>query len=253
MLPSSRWCILISPFLFNMIGIYKITSPSGKVYIGQAVDIERRKKEYTGLHCKNQTKLHNSLVKYGFSEHIFEVLEECNIEELNIRERHWQDYYEVLETGLNLRLTGTGNISGRQAKDTIEKRAAKKRKSVAQYTVEGTLVREWSSGNEASKFLNISGGDISMCCKGKLKSSGGFIWIHKVGETQAKISVGNVNNEKPILQFSKEKVLIREWKSAKEASEILQIDRGNISACCKGRYKSAGGFFWKYKKKELEH
>ena len=30
-----------------MIGIYKWTSPSGKYYIGQAVDLSRRKKEFT--------------------------------------------------------------------------------------------------------------------------------------------------------------------------------------------------------------
>ena len=231
-----------------MIGIYKITSPSGKIYIGQAVNIERRKKEYAGLHCKNQRKLYFSLVKYEFSEHIFEIIEQCTIEELNIRERYWQDYYKVLQEGLNLRLTGTENASGKQAKDTVEKRAAKKRKPIAQYTVDGNLIREWNSGNEASKFLNIHGGDINRCCKGKLKSAGGFIWGYKVGEVKSKITVGSVNNEKPILQYSKENTLIKEWKSAKEASEILQIDRGNISSCCKGKYKSAGGFIWKYVK-----
>jgi len=29
-----------------MIGIYKITSPSGKVYIGQSKDLNKRKKDY---------------------------------------------------------------------------------------------------------------------------------------------------------------------------------------------------------------
>lgn len=253
MLPSSRWCILISPFLFNMIGIYKITSPSGKVYIGQAVDIERRRKEYVGLHCKNQTKLYNSLVKYGFSEHIFEVIEECGIGELNVRERHWQDLYNVLEEGLNLRLTGTENTSGRQAKDTVEKRVVKNRKPILQYTTDGVLVREWKSGREAGIHFKISGGDIVNCCKGILKSVGGFVWRYKTNLVDIKIHVESVNNEKSVIQYTKEGIFIKKWKSAKEASEILQIDRGNISACCKGRYKSAGGFFWKYKKKELEH
>ena len=40
-----------------MIGIYKIVSPSGKVYIGQSTNIERRWKEYkTGL-GRGQIKL----------------------------------------------------------------------------------------------------------------------------------------------------------------------------------------------------
>jgi len=71
-----------------MIGIYKITSPSGKIYIGQTMDVGKRKKSYEKLKCKGQPKLYNSLVKYGFSEHIFEIIEECEVADLNTRERH---------------------------------------------------------------------------------------------------------------------------------------------------------------------
>lgn len=41
--------------------------------------------------------------------------------------------------------------------------------------------------------------------------------------------------------------LIRQWKNAKEASNILNINRGNINSCCKKRYKTAGGYKWMYK------
>lgn len=95
-----------------MIGIYKITNPKGRIYIGQSVDIVLRKKSYERLSCNEQPKLYNSLVKYGFSEHIFDVIEECNVVELNERERYWQDYYNVIEEGLNCRLTGTEDKSG---------------------------------------------------------------------------------------------------------------------------------------------
>lgn len=37
--------------------------------------------------------------------HLFEVIEECSIEQLNERELYWGYFYEVLgENGLNLRL-----------------------------------------------------------------------------------------------------------------------------------------------------
>ncbi len=84
-----------------MVGIYKIESPTGKVYIGQAVDVERRKRTYSKLKCTGQPKLYSSLKKHGFDSHIFEVVEECLEEHLNVRERYWQDFYNVLEFGLN--------------------------------------------------------------------------------------------------------------------------------------------------------
>ena len=91
-----------------MIEIYKIISPSGRIYIGQTLNIERRRKSYYSDNCsKCQPKLFNSIKKYGFKNHLFEIIEECNQELLNERERHWQEYYDVIKTGLNCILTDT--------------------------------------------------------------------------------------------------------------------------------------------------
>jgi|694.fasta_scaffold33397_5 group I intron endonuclease len=86
-----------------MIAIYKITSPSEKIYIGQSIDIEKRFRKYKSLKCEKQVKLYNSFIKYGIENHTFEIIKECEIHELNYYERHYQEYYNVLgEYGLNL-------------------------------------------------------------------------------------------------------------------------------------------------------
>lgn len=95
-----------------MIGIYKITSPSNKVYIGQSVNIKKRFNQYKRKECSKQPHIFNSLLKYGFENHTFEVIEECTIELLNERERYWQEFYNVLEIGLNCKLTQTNDKSG---------------------------------------------------------------------------------------------------------------------------------------------
>jgi group I intron endonuclease len=105
-----------------MVGIYKITSPSGKIYIGQSVDIERRFSMYKRLHqCKFQPKLYYSLRKYGTENHIFEVIEDCDIELLNERERYYQDFYDVLNGGLNCVLTKTKDRSGKASIESRKK------------------------------------------------------------------------------------------------------------------------------------
>ena len=98
----------------NQIGIYKITSPSNKVYVGQSININARFKSYLRLSSnKKQSRLYNSFLKYGIINHKFEILEECNIELLNERERHYQDLYDVIgKNGLNCRLTFTNDKSG---------------------------------------------------------------------------------------------------------------------------------------------
>lgn len=89
------------------LGIYKITSPSGKIYIGQSSNIDQRIKDYKKtIHCKGQVRLYNSLIKYGFDNHVFEVIEYCDFDSLDIRERYWQEYYDVLgANGMNCKLT----------------------------------------------------------------------------------------------------------------------------------------------------
>ena len=92
-------------------GIYKITSPSGKIYIGQSRNIERRWYKYRREYPKKQHRLVNSFKKYGVENHIFEIIEECEFEQLNIKERYWQDFYEVIgKNGLNCILTPTDSL-----------------------------------------------------------------------------------------------------------------------------------------------
>ena len=61
---------------------------------------------------------------------------------------------------------------------------------------------------------------------------------------------GAINGKKrslPILQFSKDWTLIKEWPSATEAERQLRISRPSICHCLKCRRNSAGGFVWRYK------
>jgi len=103
-----------------MIGIYKIISPTGKIYIGQSVDIKFRWKQHR-VDC-HIGKLKNSIKKHGFDNHTFEILEECSIELLNERERYWQDFYDVLgPNGLNLILTNTSDKKLVHSNETKEK------------------------------------------------------------------------------------------------------------------------------------
>ena len=117
-----------------MIGIYKITSPSGKVYIGQSIQLDMRIKTYKSLECKSQPRLYNSLVKYGPDKHNFEIIEECEVSELNDKERYYQDIFECIgKNGLNCKLTTSKDKSGfisEETKDKISKSNLGKKMSI---------------------------------------------------------------------------------------------------------------------------
>lgn len=56
-----------------------------------------------------------------------------------------------------------------------------------------------------------------------------------------------VSKRKPIIQYTKNNVFIREWSYAQEAADALGINKRAIYECCYGRSKSSGGYVWKWK------
>jgi len=55
------------------------------------------------------------------------------------------------------------------------------------------------------------------------------------------------SHQKPILQFDKKGLYLRDWSSITNASKDLNIQYSSISQCCSGHRGSAGGYIWKYK------
>lgn len=94
-----------------MTGIYKITNMSnGKVYVGQSKDIEVRWQQHKdelekGKHC-------NKSMQYDYkrnpSAFVFEVLEECHLSLLNMREKYWIDQYKSTDKRKGYNLTKGG-------------------------------------------------------------------------------------------------------------------------------------------------
>lgn len=160
------------------IGIYKITSPSNKIYIGKSINIERRWIEYKKLQsCKEQRYLYNSLKKHGPENHIFEIIEECNIENLNEREIFWIKKLNCIKDGLNLTHGGDGGYMSDESK---ELRRLSSLMSIIQYDLEGNFIKEHLGAVEAIKELGKgNSNNINDCARGKYHSTYGFRWKYK--------------------------------------------------------------------------
>ena len=52
-------------------------------------------------------------------------------------------------------------------------------RKIFQYSKSGEFIREWKSAEEVKRVLGIDNSHIIACCKGKLKSAGGFVWRYK--------------------------------------------------------------------------
>lgn len=109
-------------------GIYKITSPTGKIYIGESKNIFYRFRSHKNLKSKKMPRLHNSLVKYGVENHNFEIIEECNFDDLKCRERFWQDEFDAIgKNGLNCKLTKCGEVKQVYTQEVRDKMSLSKK------------------------------------------------------------------------------------------------------------------------------
>ncbi len=100
-----------------IICIYKISSPSGKIYIGQSGNFKERYKNYIRCKGRNQTRLNRSFLKYGVENHVFEIVHECTELELNELEIYYIKVYNSFNTkhGLNLK---DGGLGGKPSDET---------------------------------------------------------------------------------------------------------------------------------------
>lgn len=190
-----------------MIGIYKITSPNGKVYIGQSVNIEKRFYSYTKLHnCKSQVVLYRSFLKHGVENHIFETLEECLEIELNNKERYYQDAFDAIgKNGLNSKLTKSTDKSGKMSEE------AKLNLSVSRKNLSESARKNISIGQKNKcKSVNIRQG-ITLS-KNKNNNKRLFLANEK---RKIKIGVFDFNTDEKISEFN----------SIRECSKIMNIDR----------------------------
>ena len=210
-----------------MVGIYKITNPTGKIYIGQSTDIENRKIHYKNYDCKTQPAIFNSLKKYGWENHIFEILEECAIEVLGQKEKYWKIYFNTIKEGLNCRLDEEkGGYLEQSTKDKISK------------ALIGRDINEWKN----KIYTENRNSKISKILTGKKKKQ-----EHCKNISEAKKGKPNLTKRVSIIQYDLEENFIKEWGSQKEAAYVLNISYQGINNCVLGKTKSSNGFIWKKK------
>ena len=80
------------------------------------------------------------------------------------------------ENALHANSTGLSNVKYRMLGKTGEKNHLSK--TVYQYSMEYSLVTEFSGIRDAERILSIDSSSISKCCNGKQKSAGGFKWSY---------------------------------------------------------------------------
>lgn len=96
------------------IGVYMITNTStNQVYIGASTDIKRR---WSNHNARGKKGIHTYPCFNDIDNVRYEILEECQIDELQEREEFWMGYMSNLFTVINKSKAGRVPINSEEAK-----------------------------------------------------------------------------------------------------------------------------------------
>lgn len=103
------------------IGIYKITSPIGKIYIGQSIELQNRMRKHRSSAKKGKIKLYDSFREYGADAHKFEIICQCEKIELDDLEKHYIKLYNSFDSEFGFNSRSGGRSGDNLSKDYKEK------------------------------------------------------------------------------------------------------------------------------------
>lgn len=173
-----------------MIGIYKITSPSKKVYIGQSINIKKRWYYHKSVYKTKKSKLYSSFIKYGIEKHKFEIIAICLIEDLNTVEKYYVDLYQCFNSKNGLNLKDGGGSKGCVSEET---------KLKISKSLKGRIGKKKTKEQCLAQSIRQKGKIVSE--KTKIKMSLSKIGKFKSSETKLKMS--NYSKNRSINHLSK--------------------------------------------------
>ena len=88
--------------------IYKITNIQNNMcYIGQAKDVASRWLQHckrgVGADTPTKNKLYPAMLEHGVENFTFEIVEDCELDKLNEREKYWQEFFKAKEFGYSIK------------------------------------------------------------------------------------------------------------------------------------------------------
>lgn len=127
---------------------------------------------------------------------------------------------------------------------------------IAQYKLDGNLIKVWNCIADASHQLNVSASAISSACKGKNKTAGGYQFRYANREVPDRIppyiNQSGKYQIKIVARCDEDWNIIDVWEGYTAAEKGTGVSRTHIGQCCNHQREHAGGYKWKILDKNYE-
>ncbi len=130
---------------------------------------------------------------------------------------------------------------------------------IRQHDTNGIFVAEYKTLKEAAESAGISPTSLNKVLSGERTVSGGYLWRRVLAGSEIEniepctekknntVSEERTYEAKPIVCYTTEGSIAREYASIGMAAAATGVSRKCITETLKGKQKTAGGFVWKFK------
>ena len=244
-------------------GIYEIVNKvNGEKYIGQRIDIYKRWRDEKSALNKDEPAwnihLWRAWKKYGEINFVFNIIEQCDVIELDEREKYWIAYYDSFNNGYNMTIGGQGMIGFTHNPWSDERR---EHMSVI------------NSGELNPMYGKTHSEEYKDICRDRWTKEGNpnynkfgedHPWYgkHHTTESKDKIRKSKIGANNPSHRSVYCYELNKFYNTVKEATEdplVVGAHISNIVACCRQKAKSCGHLItgeklhWKYADEIINH
>ena len=211
---------------------------NGKCYVGQTTQKPKHRWGINGVKYKDSPKFYRAIEKYGWNnfDHIVLPTIYHTQDELNQAEIEIIQDMDSIKNGYNISLGGQIGVKNQEYIDSVSK-------EISQYDMNGNLIKTWLSGKEIKRVLDVCDSTIRRAVKSDNKSAYGYIW--KYGHSNY-VEPYKHTHSKNVIQYDLDKNHIETYDSVKEASMKTNTHKDAISNVCRGKAKTANGFYWSY-------
>ena len=251
--------------------IYSLNDPETNEvrYVGKTVSPLHKRLSSHYRDKKHSYKTHwISTLKEKNLKPIIKLIEICNENNWEEREKFWIAYYRKNSNLTNYLDGGQGQQKGYKHTDEVKekirlaaikntkgkfykgqtfvseinkKRAESNKKVVYQYGINGVLIKKWAGIIDASKELNIDKNNIRAVLVGKTLTAGGYIWSFN-----KEIKLRNKKTNREIISINVNTNEIKEYASISQCVKILNIERKHIENSLRSNTTKFG---YKFKRK----
>lgn len=124
-----------------------------------------------------------------------------------------------------------------------------RQKKIYQYNFNGELINVYDNLEEMHQLTGYRKDYISAACRHTYPAANGYLWIYEDEQASIQELLEKIppTANHPVLQYSLDGKLIREYSSYGEAARALNLNKSFISKAVKQIGATAGGYFWKDK------